>query len=491
MLGTDNDNAVQPGDLLIYPEYSLIPPVFSKNSDLTPFAQELDGLYTVGGGGGQSVMLCGCADAEERAPVLARISCVAPDVDVYLIVNFIESARNSDGNVVFHNSNAVFDPAGNLIMVTRKVHLFGSVEPILFTKGLPLAGEDDVVFIMEVEGSDAVIPVSSVVCFDVLFNNTMGARAALLEESAVDRRTAQLNGVATRVPAILAAPVEWINTPPMMWAPLMHNAVSGVYDTVLAVSNIGFNSMTSGSGIYTRGTPAAARWSVDHKPDAFVLRVSLADIIGTPTGQTGKGRSSDPQWMARTHGLEHGTVHGSLPSRLVNVTTATYEINPGKGHYNGTTVLNGNLPGNKGMTCTLQWELDPEEGGDPFHVIMILGGGWDDEIYIGGPMATCWAVACATANCSDFISPDLPPITRHFNKVGLSLSSPASLYSTFTTLPWYNSDNTDIMPFFEMNYDVSRQPDYFVSAFVEDQPSFLSFGLFGTAAVDERPTQQE
>ena len=499
------DAKVQPGDIVVLGEYALVPPVLTTH-DISIYTQSLEWYMANESKNHQTTAsICGNTVASLEAPWLYEIACqVKQSLHTYLVVNMLEGAQ---GNTIFYNTNVVVDPTGAIRSVYRKVHVYGT-EAGMITPGQVVTNGSNIVTIQAdhwgrldsdnkmdaTRTSNVSLSIGHVICFDTMFFDTMGATYDALYEKQ-NGVTALLDGIPTHVPPVMLAPIWWVNTPPLEWAPHMLNALSGVFDGLLAVANSGYSYKTSGSGIYSYGTPTVDHWGLKKQGTTFALRSTLGDMVGTPCGKGEAGQHVPPLLHTvgpvvsneadreRAH-VEDVVTH--VMSFATNVTSSVARIAVQDGKV-GSFHIVGDQVGNEGMRCELEWELTDDAPQDGVgYMRLLLVGGWAPSVYSASPAATCFAVACENATCESFTGVDVVPVQLPFASISMTLDAPKG-YNDYLMLPWFAMNNEDVMPYFEMGMATSTSDDtWHCTSRVDDQPSALVYGLFGIAGVDDR-----
>ena len=190
--------------LIVFPEDGLYGPNFATKESIRPFLEVIPDLGAFP-----------CHNATKASPVLSRMSCLALQYEMYIVLDMGEIA--ADGKQ--YNVAVAFDSNGKLVAKYRKSHLY--YEP-QFDDGNATASYFECPLLGRV---------GMCICFDVMFENPISR----LKEKDID---------------LLLLPSWWVNIPPLEIGPAMFQALSRFHNVDIIAPSSGYNWYNSGSGCF-------------------------------------------------------------------------------------------------------------------------------------------------------------------------------------------------------------------------------------------------
>uniref|UniRef100_V5I2E9 Putative biotinidase and vanin n=1 Tax=Ixodes ricinus TaxID=34613 RepID=V5I2E9_IXORI len=142
--------AAEKADMIVFPEDGIMFG-FSKRADVDATAEDVPEKGGVP-----------CVDKKDHLPVLANLSCMAKENQMYVVANLVDkkpcTRQPCPEKTIFYNTNVAFDRNGTLVSRYHKNHLF--VEPFMSSPDPP----EFAVF-----ETDFGVRAGMFICFDVLY----------------------------------------------------------------------------------------------------------------------------------------------------------------------------------------------------------------------------------------------------------------------------------------------------------------------------------
>ncbi|XP_059484675.1 vanin-like protein 2 [Neocloeon triangulifer] len=208
----------QEADIIIFPEYGLTTISPYNQRDL---ALELSQVVPAPG---ENMSPCDSDNEEEDFRVTKKLSCLAKENGIYLVVNLLQKVMQ-DNKPLLYNTDAVFDRNGKIIARYRKFHLFGEIA----------LNETEIPDITTFD-TDFGMTFGVITCFDLMF------------------RTPAVDLVRRQLVDGIVFPTAWFSELPFLTASQAQAAWSAGMQVDLLAS--GFNNPvvgSTGSGVYQKG----------------------------------------------------------------------------------------------------------------------------------------------------------------------------------------------------------------------------------------------
>jgi predicted amidohydrolase len=332
-------------DIAVLGEYALYGTYLPTRAWLAPYAYELPRVA-------DGVCACGNATWQRQSPVLARVSCLARQLNAYLVVDVAERALCGAPGVpavarrcvagvdpVFFNTQIAVARDGVLIAVYRKSHLY--FEPMFDEPLVP-----DVVWF----DTDFGVRFGALICFDIMFEQPGKALRQL--------------GVAAFVYS-----TWWVDEAPLINGIQTQAAFANAFNVTILAAGIGVSNRQSGSGIYAGAQTLVSTYNPTQSPRTRLLVARVpTSTVAQPSALVAPPERPAPQQLSS------------------NFTVVPFSAVTGSGSVSGTQ---------GGVSCRFTYRAASGASTDLFAVLVL------DGLYNGlFPLSLCAAVRCASAHVS-------------------------------------------------------------------------------------------
>ncbi|EGG16488.1 hypothetical protein DFA_09026 [Cavenderia fasciculata] len=360
-------------DIIVFPEYGIIGGQgFQTRDQIYPYLEEIPNVI-------DQIIPCKNKSYNDY-PITQSLSCLAKQYnmvvvavmgDVVYCTNSSSSSDCPEDGRFQYNTQVAFSNQGMVIGKYHKSHLYGNEGQVFNEPSVP----DIVVF-----DTHFNVTFGMMICFDILFEQP---QLELL----------QVMGVKNIVYS-----TEWINAN-YAYARQVQQYLSYFGGANILASNVGTYSITSGSGIFSSGTPLVTDFNPNLSP-ASTIAITKVPIIDSSTNKDRSPRiikdSVEIQSLAAKYKMSPGRYTTNMQGVPPNSFNSTFEIF--KPESNQQEIIYST---NNGFQCKFSYETLTIPGDQYFALISFnnnFNTFWDAQI--------CTMAACldnTTAGCSALV----------------------------------------------------------------------------------------